>query len=72
MKQLVLKLTDEEYATLAAFLARGYGGFGDYGVYLNFVRGAGGGEYVVASESVEEDPPQLAVVAAALNGLVRG
>ena len=71
MKQLVLKLTDEEYATLAAFLARGYGGFGDYGEYLNFVRGAGGGEYVVASESVEE-PPQLAVVAAALNGLVRG
>ncbi len=69
--QVVLELNDEEFEVLRKFRAKGYEGFGVYVDHIEGIRGDGGEVYVEGCERVVTDPPQLEVVAALLNGVVR-
>jgi hypothetical protein len=71
MRKMVLRLTDEEHAVLSAFLSRGYEQFMDYTDHVLAIRGDGGEVYAEDQYGTLCEPPACAVIAAALNGLVR-
>ncbi len=68
---MVLQLTEEEHDVLARFLARGYEEFLDFGDHTLAIRGDGGEIYAEDGGKTIRDPAAPAVIAAALNGLVR-
>ena len=70
-RQMVLRLTDEEYEVLERFRAQRYEQFIARDDHVLAFRGGGHEVYVEKSGGVNVDPPQLEVVAAVLNGLVQ-